>query len=75
MDRTDPKAPAAAQDPAKRITRSLRLESALWAQLNQQAAEASIQLGRRISVNGLVRRALIDQLKLTPPDAPPEAGD
>jgi hypothetical protein len=57
----------------KRITRTVRLEASLWTQLARKAAQASLDAGRRISVNALVRRALIDHCGLQPPEAAPDA--
>jgi len=47
-----------------RITRTLRLESSLWTQLTKKSAQASLDAGRRISVNALIRRAIVDHFDL-----------
>lgn len=48
----------------QRITRTVRLEALLWRQLTRRAAQASLDAGRRISVNALIRCALVDHLGL-----------
>lgn len=47
-----------------RVTRTLRLEDSLWTQLNRRSAEASLAAGRRVSVNALIRSALVEHFGL-----------
>lgn len=47
-----------------RVTRTLRLEDSLWTQLNRHSAQASLRAGKRVSVNALIRGALVEHFGL-----------